>query len=181
MALPPAVEALWSDLQAARGEVLKEVEGVTQVQADWRPSDKDWSVGEVLHHLTIAEIATGKLTTKLLKEAEAAGTLKPYPSDLTAFAPIPRLPDPLPETPRHIWPEKERPMDQLLAEMKSARARSRQSIERVGAVDPRPLTWKHEFGMVMDLGQWWRMMVNHDRMHLQQIRTIKASLGFPRR
>jgi len=56
MSLPKPVEALWTDLQSARAEVLKEAE----------------SVGEVVHHLTIAEIATGKLTTKLTREAAAA-------------------------------------------------------------------------------------------------------------
>ena len=181
MALPPAVEALWKDFQAARAEILKEAEGLSQAQADWRPSDRDWSIGEVLHHLTLAENATGKLTTKLLREAEAAGTLRPYPADLKAFAPLPRLPKPLPETPRHIWPEKSHPLGQLLTDMKSTRDWSRQSIERLGSVDPRPLTWKHEFGMVLDLGQWWRLMVNHDRMHVQQIRAVKASPGFPAR
>ena len=63
MALPPPVARLWDELQAVRTDVLREAEGLSQRQADWKPGDKDWSVGEIVNHLTIAEIATGKLTT----------------------------------------------------------------------------------------------------------------------
>src|SRR4051812_43716871 len=85
MTLPEPVEKLWRDLEAVRAEVLNEAEGLSQTQADWKPGAKDWSVGEIVHHLAIAEIATGKLTTKLTREAEAAGTLKPFPADLREF------------------------------------------------------------------------------------------------
>ncbi|TMK25912.1 MAG: DinB family protein, partial [Actinobacteria bacterium] len=49
MPLPKPVDALWAELQSVRAEVLKEAEGLSQGQADWRPSEKDWSVGEVVH------------------------------------------------------------------------------------------------------------------------------------
>ena len=51
--------------ERARADVLREVEGLSQRQADWKPAEQDWSVGEVVDHLTVAEIATGKVTTKL--------------------------------------------------------------------------------------------------------------------
>src|SRR5207247_844843 len=58
MSLPKPVETLWKELEAVRAEVLREVEGLGQRQADWKPSAKDWSVGEIVDHLTVAEIAT---------------------------------------------------------------------------------------------------------------------------
>ena len=69
--LPPALDAVARELEAVRAELLQEAEGLSQGQADWRPSADDWSVGEILHHLTLAEINTGKLTSKLLKEGGA--------------------------------------------------------------------------------------------------------------
>ena len=48
MPLPPPLEALWSDLESVRAILLEEVEGLSQGQADWRPGEKDWSVGEIL-------------------------------------------------------------------------------------------------------------------------------------
>ena len=180
MPLPPPLETLWTELQAVRREVLKEAEGLSEAQAEWRPSERDWSVGEILHHLTLAEVSTGKLTTKLIREAEAAGRLAPYPPSLQALPALPpATPGPM-EAPPLVRPEKGRPIGQLLGEMKAARERSRQSIERLGTVDPRPFTWKHFALGDLNLAQWWMLQARHDADHLQQLRTVKAAPGFPR-
>jgi hypothetical protein len=161
MSLPDAVQALWNTLQEVRAEVLAEAEGLSQAQSEWRPDATEWSVGEVIHHLTIAEIATGKLTTKLTREADATGRLAPLPSDLREFAPLPS------------WPPG--PMEA----MKATRERSRQSIEKLGSVDPRKLVFKHFRLGDLDLGQWWCLQGQHDGIHLGQIRAIKSAPGFP--
>lgn len=179
MSLPKPVQALWDELQAVRAALLREVEGLSQRQADWRPGVKDWSVGEVIHHLTIAEIATGKLTTKLTREAEAAGTLRPFPPSLSGFAPLPSPPPGPAEAPQVVWPEHGKPLAELLSTMKATRERSRQSIEKLATLDPRALTFKHFRLGDLDLGQWWVLQAQHDGIHLGQIREIKATAGFP--
>jgi hypothetical protein len=178
MALPPPVEALWGDLETVRREVLDETEALSQAQADWRPSEGDWSIGEIIHHLTLAEIATGKLTSKLLKEA--GGSVAPFPADLRAFAPLPPWPETIrAEAPPVVRPEKGRPIAELLAEMRATRERSRQSIERLGRADPRPLTFRHFAFGDLDLAQWWMLQARHDADHLQQLRRVKGSPSFP--
>jgi hypothetical protein len=177
MTLPAALDAIARDLDAIRAEVLREAEGLSQPQADWRPSADDWSVGEILHHLTLAEIYTGKLTSKLLKEP---GTAAPYPSDLAGFAPLPPWPRGPREAPPVVRPDKGHPIGQLLQNMRAARERSRQSLERLASVDPRTFTWRHFALGEMDLGQWWMLQALHDRDHLEQLRRIKQSAGFPR-
>jgi hypothetical protein len=178
MTLPPALDAIARDLEAIRAEVLHEADGLSQAQADWRPSADDWSVGEILHHLTLAEINTGKLTSKLLKETGSA--VAPYPPDLTGFAPLPAWPPGPREAPPVVRPEKGHAIGQLLHDMRAARERSRQSLERLTTVDPRAFTWRHFALGEMDLGQWWMLQANHDRDHLQQIRRIRKAHGFPR-
>src|SRR5436853_2786531 len=106
MALPEPVETLWRDLERVRAEVLHEVEGLSQAQADWKPGADDWSVGEIVHHLTIAEIATGKLTTKLTREAEAAGALATFPPDLRELRPLVAGPAANAEAPQVVSPER---------------------------------------------------------------------------
>jgi DinB superfamily len=179
MPLPRPVEALWAELESVRAEVLAEADGLSQRQADWRPSDKDWSVGEVVHHLIIAEIATGKLTTKLTREAEAAGAPAGFPADLAAFTPLPAVPLGPAEAPPVVWPEHGKPIGELLATMRATRERSRQSIEKLAAIDPRPLTFKHFRLGELDLSQWWQLQAQHDGIHLAQIRDVKHSPGFP--
>ena len=180
MPLPQPVEALWTALQSVRAEILAEADGLSQSQADWKPDAKDWSVGEVVHHLTLAEIATGKLTTKLTREAEAAGRSSGFPAGLTAFKPFPAAPAGAAEAPEVVWPERGRPIAELLSTIRATRERSRQSIEKLASVDPRPLTFKHfRFGE-LDLAQWWQLQAHHDALHLVQIREIKGAPGFPR-
>jgi hypothetical protein len=177
MALPQPVEKLWDELQSVRAELLREAEGLSQRQADWKPSEGEWSVGEILDHLTLAEINTGKLTTKLLKEARAGAV---FPTDLTEFAPVPGGPLGPAEAPPVVWPGHGKSIDELIATMKATRTRSRQSVERLASCDPRALTFKHFRLGEMNLGQWWRLQASHDWSHLQQLREVKAAPGFPR-
>jgi len=133
MPLPPPLETLWNEMQSVRAGIVKEVEGCSQAQADWRPGDADWSAGEIIHHLLLAEVGTGKLTSKLLKEAGPG--LAAYPADLTALRPLPsRVAGPT-EAPPGVRPESGHPIGQLVADFKAARERSRQSFERLAASD----------------------------------------------
>ena len=178
MPLPAPVEALWNDLQSVRAQVLKEVEGLSQAQADWRPNDSDWSAGEIVHHLTLAEVGTGKVASKVLKDV--GGAVKPFPTDLKSFTPLATPSGGRAEAPQGVWPERGKPVAQLVAEMRAARERSRQTIERLGAVDPRPLTFSHPRLGALDLAQWWRLQAWHDGVHLEQLRAVKAAPGFPK-
>jgi hypothetical protein len=179
MPLPRPVELLWSDLQSVRAEVLKEVEGLSQAQADWKPGEKDWSVGEIVHHVTVAEIATGKLTTKLTKEAGARGVPAGFPSDLAEFRAVPAGPPGPAQAPPVVWPEHGKPIGELIAGLKATRERSRQSIETLATVDPRPLVFAHFRLGDLDLAQWWSLQAQHEGVHLAQMREVKASPGFP--
>ena len=176
MTLPPPLEELWMELEAVRSEVLGEVAGLSQAQSDWHPDPADWSIGEILHHLTLAEIATGKLTSKLLKETPSAGE---FPLDLGLFAAPPPWPPGPREAPPVVRPESRQALDGLVRDLRAARERSRQSLERLAGVDPRRLRWSHFTLGELDLGQWWRLQAWHDTDHLQQLRRIKVSPGFP--
>jgi hypothetical protein len=181
MTLPEPVRKLWDELERVRAEVLREVDGLAQAQADWKPGATDWSVGEIVHHLTIAEIATGKLTTKLTREAETSGTLRPFPGDLRELRPLSAAPAAGAEAPAVVWPEHGRPIASLIADMKATRERSRQSIEKLGTIDPRALVFKHFRLGDLDLSQWWQLQAQHDAIHLRQLRDVKAHAGFPAR
>ena len=158
--------------------MLREAEGLSQRQADWKPSEQDWSVGEIVDHLTLAEINTGKLTTKLLKELPAGAAA--FPPDLTEFAPVPRGAAGPAEAPPVVWPAHGKSIGELIATMQATRERSRQSIERLAQCDPRVLTFKHFRLGEMDLGAVVASAGEHDLIHLQQLREVKAAPGFPR-
>ena len=179
MTLPVALDALARDLDAVRAEVHREADALSQAQADWRPTADDWSVGEILHHLTLAEINTGKLTSKLLKETGSA--VAPYPLRPRRVRPLARRGRPGPARRRPSSARRRAIRSgSSSSDMRAARDRSHQSLERLAAVDPRTFTWRHFTLGEMDLGQWWMLHAHHDRDHLQQIRRIKKTPGFPR-
>lgn len=180
MPLPRPVEKLWDELQAVRGQVLTEVAGLSQRQADWKPGEREWSVGEIVDHLTIAENATGKLTTKLTREAEAGGAPAVFPHDFTEFPALPSWPAGPAEAPPVVWPNHGKPIGELVGAMKATRERSRQSIEKLATVDSRTLVFKHFRLGDLDLAQWWKLQAQHDAIHLVQIREVKQSPGFPK-
>jgi hypothetical protein len=78
-----------------------------------------------------------------------------------------------------VRPDKGHPIGQLLHDIRAARERSRQTLERLAAVDPRAFTWRHFAVGELDLAQWWMLQAHHDRDHLQQLRRIKKSPEFP--
>ena len=177
MAWPAPVETLWNDMESVRAQLLKEAEGLSQAQSDWRPAPDEWSVGEILHHLTLAEVGTGKLTSKLLRDAPQS--LPPFPPDLPAFSPLPPPPPGPARAPEVVFPERGHSLERLIVDLKTIRERSRQSVERLAAVDPRGLRWRHLALGEMDLAQWWLLHVRHETDHLQQLRDVKAAKGFP--
>jgi DinB family protein len=179
MTLPLALEALWNRMEAVRGKVLQEAWGLSQRQADWRPAAADWSIGEILHHLAVAETHTGKLTTKLTREAEATGAVAPYPTEVAEFAELPTVPVEGMPAPPAVQPERGLPVTRLMDDLAAIRARSRQSLEKIATLDPRRLTFKHFVFGDLNIAQWWMLQAAHDAMHLTQMRTVKASPGFP--
>ena len=179
MSWPNPVDALWRELEDVRGELLREVEGLSQRQSEWRPTSSEWSIGEVVDHLAIAEVATGKLTTKLTKEAAAGGAPAVFPHDLTEFAALPVPASAAADAPESVWPTAGKPFGDLLATLRSTRERSHQSFDRLAGCDPRLLRFKHFRLGDLDLAQWWRLTVEHDGVHLGQVRAIKRAPGFP--
>jgi hypothetical protein len=179
MSWPKPVEALWRELEDPRAELLREVAKLSQCQVDWRPAPGEWSIGEVIDHLTVAEIATGKLTTKLTKEAAAGGAPAVFPHDLVEFAALPVPASAAANAPESVWPTHGKPLAELLATLRATRERSRQSFDRLAACDPRALRFKHFRLGELDLAQWWRLAADHDRVHLAQVRDIKRTAEFP--
>jgi hypothetical protein len=111
MAAAP-VETLWNDMESVRAQLLKEAEGLSQAQSDWRPAPDEWSVGEILHHLTLAEVGTGKLTSKLLRDAPQP--VPPFPPDLQAFSALPPPPPGKARAPEVVFPERGHSPERLI-------------------------------------------------------------------
>ena len=52
MTLPAAVDAIWAEMDVVGRAVLAELRPLSQAQADWRPAEGEWSIGQIVNHLT---------------------------------------------------------------------------------------------------------------------------------
>ena len=70
-------------LEKIRVETLKRFEPLTQTQLDWHPSDGEWSLGEIFHHIALDEHYLREQIARPLLEG-----VKP-PEDVTFIPPPP--------------------------------------------------------------------------------------------
>jgi len=131
-------------------------------------------VGEVVDPLMLAEPATGKLMSRLLKKAghqtsvsgrfEGSHTLGRSASGVCrgALGAAARV---------------GRTTEEVLADLSAARDQSLVSIECRGTAGSRSLKWAHfSFGDLV-LAQPWLLQVRHDAEHLEQLRAVKALMS----
>ncbi|MFQ5946971.1 MAG: DinB family protein [Anaerolineae bacterium] len=179
--LPPALHRISDDVETMRARVLGEVAGLSQRQSDWNPTSKEWSVGEALHHLVLAEGIGGKLITVTLKGAAEQGALPPYPQEAEKFEWTPPTPDDrwMVQAPEPAAPTSGQPIDELRKAMAQQAEWTRKVLERLTGVDPRAYTARHPIIGDMNLAQWCQFAAYHMGVHLRQIQEIKGAAGFP--
>jgi hypothetical protein len=155
-------------------------------QLNWRPDPKQWSVAQCFEHLLTAN-------RLMLAEAERAmDAAQPR----TIWQRLPILPGILgrllvrsqaPETKRKaVAPTKARPATSDIGADVVQRFidQTRDCVSRVSAVDearaadaimPSPFLSLITYSVL----DGWRLMVAHDRRHVEQARRVMATAGFP--
>src|SRR5215468_12563475 len=63
-----------------QGRFVTAISDLTEAQADFRPDENQWTIAEIVEHVSIIDNNFLRLTRKLLKEAESAP--KPPKADL---------------------------------------------------------------------------------------------------
>ena len=179
--LPRALRGIADELEGRRTEVLAEVEGLSQHEADWRPARDQWSLGEVLHHLVLAEGIAGKMVSVAVKRVVDAGPVPPYPAEVDAFpwqAPsrddrwLVRVPEP-------AAPTHGQPIDALREAFTTQRDLTEKVLQRLAVLDPRAITTRHPLIGDMNAAQWYVFCEYHMRVHLRQMKDVKAAPAFP--
>ena len=73
------VSDLVTSVEKARASVIAYVEALSEAQGAFKPSEKEWSIAEVMEHLYLAELAG---ITKVWSALAAARAGKPWTGDL---------------------------------------------------------------------------------------------------
>jgi DinB superfamily len=176
MTLHPELQKAIALTDADRERILDRVQGITQAQADYKPSPHTWSVGEVLHHLILIEVSISKLFNKLIKENQRVigATDAMRVEDMAYAADRPQ------QAPEFGIPSHGCAIADLLTELAATRERTKHTLARYEGDHPSELRWQHQRFGDMGMAHWARFIGLHEGHHLRQIERTMATPGFPR-
>jgi len=166
-----------------RLELLQSVENLLPAQLDYQPVPDSWSIGDVLHHLALADDANARLMSVMLQRARDTA-LPPDPdpegsvldSIAAVVAPAEHRKGRAPE---RVTPRSRIPAAESRVRLEASRAKLLSTVEALSAFDLSGLTHPHPFFGEINTYQWLLVAGWHERRHAAQIGRIKSSSGFP--
>lgn len=162
-----------------RQEVLDSVRSLNQQQMDFKVSPREWSIGQILQHLVLGEVATGKLAHRLVKEGPESelATSK----EITA-KPVEQMdyPPSTGQAPEFMHPQPSMSAEEILHQLETNHQRLKETLEKYSGDDPDELRSPTPSGEVRSLSQWVRFTGLHEAHHLKRIKAIMEAEGFPR-
>jgi hypothetical protein len=186
-----------ADIYAAndtvRRQLAERVENLSPAQQTFRSAEGEWSIAEIVDHLSILEQSMVQLIGMLLKKSEgatAAVNAGDSGGDAQAGAGAPPFRpfslDDFIEQVKEVKltaPERMRPGGNVaLADALASLRRTRAEIEamrpRLEAANLNAATYPHPAFGELDIAQWLAFIGLHERRHLRQIKNLMAAPGF---
>ena len=167
--------------ERAQGRFVAAISNLTEAQANFRPDENQWTIAEIVEHVSIIDNNLLRITHKLLKEAES--TPKPSKADLnlghTSLDENGRQhPGPLP-APERVRPQGGVRIEDSLAKIGTALAGFAEIQARLEAVDLSEHMFSHPFLGAINVYQWMVLVAEHKDRHRGQIERLKSTAGFP--
>ncbi len=157
------------------------VEGLSRAQADFRPVDDRWTIGEIVEHLSIVEGQILKLTQKLIAQAEAQGA--PVITDgrinPVSIAQMVERREEKFQAPERSRPQGGVPLAESLARLRKTRQEMRALQAQLEARDLSSVSFPHPAFGPLNAYQWVALIGLHEGRHIEQIEAIKSAPGFP--
>ncbi|HEU0175639.1 MAG TPA: DinB family protein [Blastocatellia bacterium] len=167
--------------ERAQARFMAAVSDLTEAQANFRPDENQWTIAEIVEHISIVNDGFLRLTHKLLKEAESAP--KPPEADLnlghTSLDENGRQhPEPF-QAPDRVRPQGGALIVDSLAKMRASLAGLAEIQSRLEAVDLSERVFSHPALGQINAYQWMVLLGEHEDRHRGQIERLKATAGFP--
>jgi hypothetical protein len=183
MALSKKIQELVDTVSSYRQALLDSISGLNAAQLDYKAEGAQWSIGDILHHLALTDEANAKLTSRMLKQAQALSLpLDSTPDEsvlnsLDSYADVIR--NSKAQAPEFVKPQSHLPVEESLARMKASREKFLESVEHLAPYDLTQLSYPHPLLGNLNMYQWILISGGHERRHTAQIGRIKAEAGFP--
>src|SRR5262245_36191633 len=167
--------------EQAQAQFTAAVSNLTDAQVSFRPDENQWTIAEIVEHVSIVDSNFLRLTHKLLKEAESAP--KPPEADLNLGHTSlnengDQHPGPFP-APERVRPQGGVGIEDSLAKMQATLAGFAEIQSRLEAVDLSEQMFPHPFLGPINAYQWMVLLGEHENRHRGQIERLKAATGFP--
>ena len=166
--------------EQAQERFIAAVSNLTEAQANFRPDENQWTIAEIVEHISIVNDGFLRLTHKLLKEAESAP--KPTKTDLnlghTSLDENGQQREPF-QAPERVRPKGGVSVEDSLAKMRVALAGFAEIQPRLEAVDLSDHMFPHPALGPFNAYQWMVLLGEHEDRHRAQIERVKAASEFP--
>jgi len=167
--------------EQAQARFMSAVSNLSDAQADFRPDENQWTIAEIVEHVSIVNDGFLRLMRKLLKEAESAA--KPAKTDLNLGHTSldengQQHPEPF-QAPERVRPQGGARIEDSLAKMQASLSSFAEIQSRLEAVDLSEQMFPHPFLGPLNAYQWLVLLGEHEDRHRGQIDRLRATAGFP--
>jgi DinB superfamily len=166
--------------ERAQAQFMTAVSNLSESQANFRPDENQWTIAEIVEHVSIVNDGFLRLTHKLLKEAES--TPRPPRDDLnlghTSLDENGQQQGPF-QAPERVRPRGDARIEDSLAKMRVSLDGLAEIRLRLEAVDLSEQMFPHPFLGPINAYQWMVLLGEHEDRHRDQIDRLKAAAGYP--
>jgi len=168
-----SLQSITENLARAEKQFLAAADAVPAEQWKTCPAEGRWSAGELVCHLIQVERAIIKNAGKVLQRPP-----KPRPLSMRFHLPmalvesrlIPR------KTPIPLDPAVLREKDEMLAQLREVRERTRVFMEETQGKDLRKYHMPHPLLGTFNLLEWFQVIASHQVRHAKQMKEIAAAI-----
>jgi hypothetical protein len=171
--LVPSLESIIENLARAERQFLAAADAVPAHHWKTSPSEGRWSAGELVCHLIMVERAIIQNADRLLQRPP-----KPRPLSKRFHLPMALVEARLikRKTPIPLDPALVCEKEEMLAQLREVRARTRSFMEETAGKDLRKYHMPHPFLGTLNMYEWFQMIASHQLRHTKQMKEIAAAL-----
>jgi uncharacterized damage-inducible protein DinB len=165
--------------EQAQARFIAAVSNLTEAQANFRPDENQWSIAEIVEHISIVNDSFLRITHKMLKEAESAPRSPRTDLNLghtSLDENGQHHPGPF-QAPDRVRPQGGVSVADSLSKMRASLAGFTEIQSRLEAVDLSEQSFPHPVLGPINAYQWMVLLGEHEDRHRGQIESLKATAG----
>ena len=169
----PSLSVIIENLSFAQSQLLRAADAVPADLWKQRPSDRRWSAGELIAHLTAIERAILGRADRLLQKPPNPGPFYKrfhVPMVVVENRVIRR------KAPAALEPQAVGEKEEMLAELRRVRERTLAFMEETKSRDLSKFNMPHAFLGNLNVYEWLQFVASHEIRHTKQMREIAADL-----